>query len=123
MRSAYSCVLLERESERGKQPPASDRGCGMDDGLRYWSVPAVGELLAVSSDKILGWIRRGELVAVNVAKRPERRPRWRISNDELQRFLRARQSQPVPAARRARRDDGPVFFRNGQPVNGAWHGR
>jgi hypothetical protein len=83
----------------------------------FWSVPAVAELLGVDAGKVLAWLRRGELVGINVADRAGRRPRWRIADAELQRFLRARQSTTAPVVRKARRSETePAYFQHGKPV-------
>lgn len=82
------------------------------------SVPDVSRRLGVKPDKVRGWIGRGELVGVNVASKTRGRPRWRVAPDELERFLRARQSVPTPIIRRQHREKaGQVFFRNGRPVS------
>jgi hypothetical protein len=49
--------------------------------------------------KVLGWIKRGELRAINVADKQGKRPRWRISPEELQDFLRSRTSSPTIKAK------------------------
>jgi hypothetical protein len=91
----------------------------MAAAVGFWSVPAVAELLGVDAGKVLGWIRRGEIVGVNIADRQGRRPRWRIAESELQRFIRSRQSSVQPVVRRKKRDgDGVEYFRNGKPVAG-----
>jgi hypothetical protein len=81
------------------------------------SVPQISRRLGVGPDKVRSWIAHGELIGVNVSSNIRRRPRWRIAPEELDRFLRARQSAPVPIIRRQRREKAEqVFFRNGQPV-------
>lgn len=61
----------------------------------FLTPPQVGELLGVGHDKILTFIRSGELSAVNLAARcGGKRPRWRISRDDLDDFLRRRRSTP-----------------------------
>jgi excisionase family DNA binding protein len=80
-------------------------------------VPEVADLLGVSPDKVLTWLRSGELVGVDVSARRGGRPRWRIADAELQRFLRARQSIAQPIVRRSRKAPAePVFFDRGRPV-------
>jgi hypothetical protein len=86
--------------------------------ITYWSVPAVAELLGIDPGKVLNWLRRGELVGVNIAVRRGRRPRWRIADAELQRFLRSRQSAAAPTIPRRRRDkEEHQYFRHGKPVS------
>jgi transposase len=59
--------------------------------------------LGVKHSKVLGWINRGELRAINLAERSSGRPRWKILPDALNEFFLSRQSSPPPAPRRARR--------------------
>lgn len=57
------------------------------------------EQWGVDADTIRGWCARGELVAVNVAKRADsKKPRWRISEDAAAEFLERRTRGPVPKA-------------------------
>lgn len=60
----------------------------------YLTPPDVAKLLRVSNEKLLGWIRRGELTAVNVGN--GNRPRFRISPESLNAFLKVREVQPPP---------------------------
>jgi hypothetical protein len=83
----------------------------------FWSVPDVANRLGVDQHAVLGWIRRGELSAVNVARRLGGRPRWRVSSDELERFLRSRRAIPAPRpGRRPRESAAGVFFLRGMAV-------
>lgn len=66
--------------------------------------PEVAKMLRVKTDKILAWIHAGSLKALNVAEKQAGRPRWRIFDDDLQAFLRSRQSvPPAPPQRRHKR--------------------
>lgn len=57
----------------------------------YLTPGAVAKVLSLSkTDKVLAWIKTGELVAVNVAAKPGGKPRWRIASDELEKFLAKR---------------------------------
>src|SRR5437868_6901944 len=72
----------------------------MDDGnseneRQYLTPPDIAKLLRVSPEKVLGWICRGELKAVNVSN--GFRPRFRVSRDKLDAFFAAREVQPPPA--------------------------
>ncbi len=75
------------------------------------SPPAVAKLLRVSSDTVLDWIKKRELPASNLAQRGKR-PRWAVKKDDLQRFLKNRQPDPLPEKPRRRRepDDVIEFF-------------
>jgi excisionase family DNA binding protein len=66
----------------------------------------VATILFVSHDKVLGWIRGGELHAVNVANRGSRKPHYRIMASDFENFLRLRSSvdqPPEPPKRSTRR--------------------
>lgn len=76
-----------------------------------WITPAqVAEQFGVAVGKVLKWIQRGELAAVNVASTTAGRPRWRISPEALDGFLQRRQSKPpaLPAPRVRRRHEPPT---------------
>lgn len=63
--------------------------------------------------KVLGWIKTGELKAVNMATCVGKLPRWKISPVDLERFDAARAAAPqAPVTRRPRRKAGHVveFF-------------
>lgn len=80
-----------------------------DASGRYLTPPEIAKRLRVSNGKVLGWIRRAELKAVNVGN--GFRPRYRISPDGLASFLASREVQPPPPpARRKRRmpEGGPL---------------
>jgi Helix-turn-helix domain len=78
----------------------------------FYTVPKLAEALGTDQDKVLSFIRSGELAAVNIARNPQgARPRWRISQQELDRFLASRQSQPpAPPAKRKRKPEGVIEF-------------
>ena len=66
------------------------------------TVEAIAERYTVSAGTVLGWIKTGQLKAVNVGRAPgSKRPRWRVSAAALAAFEEAR--TPAPAARPARR--------------------
>jgi excisionase family DNA binding protein len=77
----------------------------------YLTPPEIAKLLRVSPEKVLGWIRRAELRAVNVGNGT--RPRYRVSREWLDAFLQVREVQP-PAPRQVRRkreqrpEGGPI---------------
>lgn len=80
------------------------------EGEAYLTPPEVARLLRVASGKVLGWIRRGELRAVNVGNKG--RPRFRVGRNCLDVFLAAREvrtpppSQPTKKWRRP--EGGPL---------------
>jgi hypothetical protein len=73
---------------------------------RYYSPAHAAEVLAVDSEQVIAWIHAGELTAVNVAKSTAgKRPRWRIAENELGRFLMRRRhpaTMQQPAAKPSR---------------------
>ena len=77
---------------------------------RYLSPPAVAEMLGIEAAKVVRWIRRGELRAINVADVNGKRPRWRISPEALEEFFRSRESRPAPKPIRRRRQSQPADF-------------
>ena len=79
----------------------------------YFTPPETARLLGVKHDKILAWIKSGELAAVNLATRHGGRPRWRISRQALDDFLARRAAKPPPKPRRRRREPQNViqFYR------------
>lgn len=68
----------------------------------------IARMLRVAPEKVVGWIRAGELRAVNIATRPTGRPRWVVSQDDLAAFERRRQTVATQNARRTRRPNGLV---------------
>ena len=62
--------------------------------------------LRVSINKVLSWIKRGDLRAINVATPGSHRPRYRIDVKDLAAFRESRLVQP-PAPRRPRKKPTP----------------
>ncbi len=72
----------------------------------YVTPNEIAKSLRVSRDKVVGWIRRGELVAANVGE--GRLPRYRVSPHYLHEFLKAREvPQPSRRVERRRRQAPP----------------
>jgi transposase len=77
------------------------------------SVRQVAERYTVGQHTVLGWIASGELTAINVARNPAGKPRWRITSEALQAFEMLRAAQPAtpePRRRRRRQAAGAVEF-------------
>lgn len=73
---------------------------------RMLTPPQVGRQLGVTPEKVIGWIRRGELRAANLATTLKGRPRYRIAPDDLDSFLvRRTVAPPTPRATRRKRWD------------------
>ena len=78
---------------------------------QYLTPPQIATRLRVSPDKIVAWIRSGELRAFNVASEKAMSPRWRVAEADLQTFL-DRRSNPAPnppPQKRARRKKSDAF--------------
>jgi hypothetical protein len=50
----------------------------------------------VGADKIRGFLRRGELIGVNLATNLSGRPQWRITCESVEQFEKRRTSAPPP---------------------------
>lgn len=67
-----------------------------DDELAFLNPAQVAELWGISHDKVLAFIRSGELEAFNVASRRSSRPQFKIPRAALQAF-QERRSGRAPA--------------------------
>lgn len=79
----------------------------------FLTPPEAAKLLRVDPHKVVAWIRAGELRASNVATKRGGRPRWRISETDLEAFLASRvPDPPLPRApRRGRRAEPSDFIK------------
>jgi hypothetical protein len=86
----------------------------LNEGV-WLSTADVAQKLTVSQDKVLAWIRAGELRATNIATKGSAKPIWKIDPSELQSFAllysnagteRARQ----PKRRKTNRPDEVQFY-------------
>jgi|GEM_PF-3707633 len=102
------CLAERKENTDGSE---DENRCGADDP-RWLTPPRVAERLGVDPQKILAWIRKGELLAVNLALTSTGRPRWHIDPKDLDKFLERRQSKPPPpkSNRKRARDDEVIKF-------------
>ena len=67
---------------------------------RYYTPAEISEILKVDTDGVIALIRSGELVASNVARsKAAAKPRWRISQESLDRFLASRTNAPTTTKR------------------------
>ena len=82
----------------------------MHNATRYRTPPEVADLYAVNANKVLGWIRSGELRATNVAASLIGRPRWRISPADLAVFEQRRSAITPPKSRPRRKAVGVIQF-------------
>lgn len=72
----------------------------------YLTPPEIAKLLRVRGDKVLAWIRSGQLVAFNVAEKVNGRPKYRVARGELEAFIQRRAVVPPPPPARIGRPPG-----------------
>jgi hypothetical protein len=80
---------------------------------RYLTPPQLARQLAIDAAKVIGWIRAGELRAINIATTLAGRPRYRIDPRDADAFLARRAAaatSPPPAARSRRRRPDSDFI-------------
>lgn len=66
--------------------------------------PQFAQRYGIAPEKVLHWIGTGELQAINVATRPDQRPRYLIDEAAIEEFERARAVvPPAPSPRKPRR--------------------
>ena len=80
-----------------------------NDGQEKLTPPQLAKLWGVGSDKVLAWIRSGELRAVNVAKNLGGRPRYIIDRADLEDFARQRSTSVHTRTKSKRRLPGKVI--------------
>jgi excisionase family DNA binding protein len=71
---------------------------------RGLTVPEVARVLRVGEDKVRGWIRRGEIRAINTAAVLSGKPRWVITTEALREFERRRTTTAPSKNSRPRRN-------------------
>jgi excisionase family DNA binding protein len=82
-----------------------------DNVLRGYTPRELAKVLRVGRDRILGWIRSGELTAINTAPSRLGKPRFVILPSHLEDFQRARRAAaPAPPPKRRRRVAVPVDY-------------
>lgn len=69
--------------------------------------PQLAKRYGCKPEKILAWIRSGELQALNLATTRGGRPRWRITPEAIAAFERSRTATPPPPVVRRRRRTDP----------------
>jgi excisionase family DNA binding protein len=73
-----------------------------EDKADVLTVAGVARFLGVNRGKVLGWIRSGELNAVNLSR--GQRPRYRVSRHDLDAFMKRRtKTPPEPRKQRKRK--------------------
>jgi hypothetical protein len=82
----------------------------MPESARYVSPPAYAKRLGVDPIKVLAWIKRGELRAINVATATTGRPRYRIPLDAICEFEQRRSAAaPVKVVKRKKQKQATDF--------------
>jgi hypothetical protein len=77
----------------------------------FHTIETVAETLAVDPRRVRGWIRAGELAAVDLGpRRAGGHHRWRISPEALEVFLTARSARPEVKVPRTRRQLDPQII-------------
>jgi len=82
-------------------------------GKLYLTPPEIAERYGISLEKVLNWIRSGDLRALNVATRlGGERPRWKVSIADLLAFQERRVAVPpaAPAQRQKRTAEVGNYF-------------
>lgn len=79
---------------------------------KFLSVADITRRLAVTADTVLVWIKRGDLIAMDVSRGRGERPRWRISEADLQGFLDRRRTVPLATLDAKRRKGTPKIPRH-----------
>ncbi len=76
---------------------------------RFLTPPQVAKRFAVNVDKVLGWIRSGELRALDISLNPGvGRPRYRVDLCDLATFETGRQVIVTPKTTRRRRKNPDI---------------
>jgi len=84
----------------------------MNDALPiYTTPPRLAKRWGIKVQRILQWIRSGQLAAVNLGD-GRLRPRWKIPPSAIEAFesVRASRPAPKPAPRRRRKDPSVIEF-------------
>lgn len=75
------------------------------------SIKDIQKRYGVGEHTVLGWIRRGELRAINVCRTGSSRPKWRITEQALEAFEENRTPTPPPPRTRRRKRDAEIAFK------------
>jgi hypothetical protein len=78
-----------------------EAGLSVADLCRRWKV---------GPDKIHGFLRRGELIGVNLASSLSAKPQWRITPESVEEFERRRSSKPLPKPTPRRRSHAAIDY-------------
>ena len=81
-----------------------------DAPLAGYTVSDLCRRWRIGPDKVRAFLRRGELIGVNVATNLSGKPLWRITAESVERFERRRSSEPPPKPPRRRRRSALVDY-------------
>jgi hypothetical protein len=70
---------------------------------KKFTPPQLARIYGVSPDKVLVWIRSGELRAINVASKPDGRPRYLIDESDISEFEKRRAAVRTERTPRSRK--------------------
>lgn len=73
---------------------------------QFHTVADVAVILDSTADQVVALIHAGYLPALNIAANPGR-PRWRISQEQLDTFIASRSAKPTQAQTRRRKTKQP----------------
>jgi excisionase family DNA binding protein len=77
---------------------------------RALTVKDLCDRFGVGEHTVLGWIRSGELKAINVGRRSGmKKPRWRITPESLEAFELLRTPTPPPSPTRRRKQSTAII--------------
>ncbi len=85
----------------------------IDKDKQFFRPSEVADLLGIDRSKVVQFIKRGELRAIDISLTRSTRPRWRISRNDLESFLARRATSPPPKSRpklRVRKTDDVIQF-------------
>jgi hypothetical protein len=75
-----------------------------------YSVASLCRRWRIGPDKVRAFIRRGELIAINLATRLCGKPQWRVTAESVEQFERRRSSAPPPKPAGRRRSPQVIDY-------------
>ncbi len=108
-----------RSHHRPMEPSDSSEGevFFAPQAASVWMTPRqVAKERQIRAEKVLGWIRTGELRAVNMASHMTSKPRWKVSREALAEFDLARSNRAFATPTLPRRRKGSALMANHEKV-------
>ena len=78
--------------------------------MTWLSPPQIAKELGIDGGKVLAWIHSRELIAVDVSETRGGRPRWRVSREALENFLRRRSTSPTETPTRRKKAEAQKYY-------------